>query len=225
MKKEAVMREGNENIILMEAEPEPVEIDLLKSAVIVVDMQNAFMVKGGYFDLIGIDTSAAWKIVEPCREIIRAAREKGARIIYFQMGYSPDLSDAGSPDSPGFQKSSGLNFFRKHPELKEKLYFYGGWGAEIIEELKPLKEAIVIRKQKYDGLIGTNLDVILRSLGIRHLLFLVSRPTCATTGSVAPPIATSPPRWIHRPSRTARPRRRPSPTTHPAWTRPWSSRK
>ena len=166
------MSEGSEGVILLEAEPEPVQIDLLKSAVIVVDMQNAFMGKGGYFDLIGLDTSAAWKIVEPCKEIIRAARRKGARIIYFQMGYSPDLSDAGSPDSPGFQKSSGLNFFRKHPELKDKLYFYGSWGAEIIEELKPLKEDIVIRKQRYDGFIGTNLDVILRSLGIRYLLFL-----------------------------------------------------
>ena len=166
------MREGSERIIHLEAEPEPVQIDLLKTAVIVVDMQNAFMGKGGYFDLIGQDTSAAWKIVGPCREIIRAAREKGARIIYFQMGYSPDLSDVGSADSPGYQKSSGLNFFRKHPELKDKLYFYGSWGAEIIEELKPLKEDIVIRKQKYDGFIGTNLDVILRSLGTRYLFFL-----------------------------------------------------
>lgn len=166
------MSEGNERIILLEAEPEPLRIDLLKTAVIVVDMQNAFMGKGGYFDLIGVDTSAAWKIVEPCREIIRSARQKGARIIYFQMGYSLDLSDAGSPDSPGFQKSSGLNFFRKHPELKDKLYFYGTWGAEIIEELRPLEEDIVIRKQRYDGFIGTNLDVILRSLGIRYILFL-----------------------------------------------------
>jgi ureidoacrylate peracid hydrolase len=161
-----------QKLVTIKAKPQPLEIDLSRTAIIVVDMQNAFMGKGGYFDLIGIDISAAWEIVEPCREIIRGAREKGARIIYFQMGYSPDLSDAGSPDSPAFQKSSGLNFFRKHPELKEKLYFYGGWGAEIIEELKPLKEDIVIRKQKYDGFIGTNLDVILRSLGIRHLLFL-----------------------------------------------------
>jgi ureidoacrylate peracid hydrolase len=168
----SAMKEESERIILLDAEPEPIRIDILKSAVIVVDMQNAFMGKGGYFDLMGLDTSAAWKLVEPCREIIRAAREKGARIIYFRMGYSPDLSDAGAPDSPGFQKSSGLNFFRKHPELKDKLYFYGSWGAEIIEELKPLKGDIVIKKQRYDGFIGTNLDVILRSLGIRYLLFL-----------------------------------------------------
>jgi ureidoacrylate peracid hydrolase len=172
LKRGAVMGEGNESIFLIEAEPEPIKIDLLKSAVVVVDMQNAFMSKGGYFDLIGLDTSDAWKIVEPCREIIQTARQKGVKIIYFKMGFSPDLSDAGAPDSPSFQKSSGLKFFRKHPELKDKLYFYGSWGAEIIEELKPLKEDILIKKQRYDGFIGTNLDVILRSFGIRYLLFL-----------------------------------------------------
>jgi len=159
-------------VIRVEAEPEAIEIDLIKTAVIVVDMQNTFMSKGGYFDLIGIDTSATEKIVEPCRKIIQLAREKGAKIIYFQMGYSPDLSEAGPPGSPIFHKSGGLKFFKEHPELKDKLYFYGHWGAEIIEALKPQQEDIVIRKQKYDGFIGTNLDIILRSLGIKYLLFL-----------------------------------------------------
>jgi ureidoacrylate peracid hydrolase len=156
----------------VEAEPEAIKIDLLKTAVIVVDMQNAFVSRGGYFDLIGIDTSATQKIVEPCRKIIQVAREKGVKIIYLQMGYSPDLSDAGQPGSPSFHKSGGLNFFREHPELKDKLYFYGTWGAEIIEALKPHQEDIVIKKQKYDGFIGTNLDIILRTLGIKYLLFL-----------------------------------------------------
>ena len=156
----------------VEAEPEPIEIDLIKTAIIVVDMQNAFMSRGGYFDLIGMDISAIQKIVEPCRKIIRVAREKGAKIIYLQMGYSPDLSDAGPPGSPSFHKSGGLNFFREHPELRDKIYFYGTWGAEIIEELKLHQEDIIIRKQKYDGFLGTNLDIILRTLGITHLLFL-----------------------------------------------------
>jgi ureidoacrylate peracid hydrolase len=156
----------------VEAEPEPIEIDLIKTAVIVVDMQNAFMSKGGYFDLIGIDTSATQKIVEPCRKIIQFAREKGAKIIYFQMGYSPDLAEAGPPGSPIFHKSGGLKFLREHPHLKDKLYFYGHWGAEIIEALKPHQEDIVIKKQKYDGFIGTNLDIILKTLEIKYLLFL-----------------------------------------------------
>jgi ureidoacrylate peracid hydrolase len=159
-------------VVRVEAEPEPIEIDLIKTAVIVVDMQNAFMSKGGYFDLIGIDTSVTQKIVEPCRKIIQRAREKGAKIIYLQMGYSPDLSEAGPPGSPNLHKSGGLKFFRKHPELKDKIYFYGHWGAEIIEALKPHQDDMVIRKQKYDGFMGTNLDIILKTLEIKYLLFL-----------------------------------------------------
>ena len=166
------MIERDERTVLLEAEPKPIQIDLLKTAVIVVDMQNAFMSKGGYFDLTGVDTSAAQKIVEPCRKIIHAAREKSARIIYFQMGFRPDLLDAGPPDSPVFEKSSALNFVREHPELKDKLFFDGAWGAEIIESLKPREEDIVIKKQKYDGFLGTNLDTILRTLTIKYLLFL-----------------------------------------------------
>jgi ureidoacrylate peracid hydrolase len=158
--------------ILVEAEPEPIKVDLLKTAVIIVDMQNAFVARGGYFDLVGIDISATQGIVEPCRKISSAAREKGAKIIYLQMGFSPDLSDAGPPDSPIFHKSGGLKLVRQHPELRDKLYLYSTWGAEIIEELKPRPEDIVIKKQKYDGFVGTNLDIILRTLGIKYLLFL-----------------------------------------------------
>ena len=40
----------NETAIL--TEPEPIKIDVLKTAVIVVDMQNAFLSRGGYFDLM-----------------------------------------------------------------------------------------------------------------------------------------------------------------------------
>lgn len=166
------MSRKESRFMTIEAEPEPIEIDLIKTAIIVVDMQNAFMSKGGYFDLIGMDISAIQKIVEPCRKIIHVAREKGARIIYLQMGYSPDLSEAGPPGSPIFHKSGGLKFFKEHPELKDKLYFYGHWGAEIIEELKPHQEDMVIKKQKYDGFIGTNLDIVLRTFGIKYLLFL-----------------------------------------------------
>ena len=61
------MSEGDRSTILLEAEPEPIPIDVLKTAVIVVDMQNAFMAKGGYFDRIGVDISAAQKIVGPCK--------------------------------------------------------------------------------------------------------------------------------------------------------------
>ena len=88
------------------------------------------------------------------------------------MGYSPDLSDKGAPDCPGTLKSRVLHFINQHPEAKDKVYVYGTWGAEIIDELKPQPGDITIKKQRYDGFFGTNLDLILRTLGIRYLLFI-----------------------------------------------------
>ena len=158
--------------VIVQAEPEPIEIDVLKTAVLVVDMQNAFVRKGGYLGLLGFDISATEKIIVPCQEIVSTAREKGIKVIYSQMGYSPDLSDSGGQSSPVWHKSRGLALIRQRPELKDKLYIYGTWGANIIEELEPQPGDIVIRKQKYDGFIGTNLDIVLGTYGIKYLVFI-----------------------------------------------------
>jgi ureidoacrylate peracid hydrolase len=161
-----------ERIATISAEPEPIAIDLLKTAVIVVDMQNAFVRKGGYFDVTGRDVSKTEGIIGPCQKTIAAARQRGARIIYFQMGCSPDFSDRGPADSPYNLRSKGLRLIRGQPEVKDKFYIYGTWGAEIIEELKPRPEDIVVRKQKYDGFIGTNLEIILSTFSIKYLVFV-----------------------------------------------------
>ncbi len=166
------MEKDRKHIVLLQAETEPIKIDLLKTAVIVVDMQNCFVRKGGYFDLAGHDISAAQKIIGPCKQVITSVRGNGGRVIYLQMGCSPDLSDAAATDSPSSRKSRGLVMIKQRPELRDKIYIYGTWGADIIEELKPLKEDIVVRKQRYDGFFGTNLDIILRALDIRYLLFV-----------------------------------------------------
>jgi ureidoacrylate peracid hydrolase len=156
----------------IEAEPEPIVLDLSKAALVVVDMQNAFVKKGGYLDLAGHDISATQKIITPCRKLITALRPKGVKIIYFQMGFSADLSDKGPSDSPGVLKSRVLNFINQHPETRDKVYVYGTWGAEIIDELKPRPGDVIIKKQRYDGFIGTNLDLVLRTLGIKYLFFV-----------------------------------------------------
>lgn len=158
--------------MIIQAEPEPIEIDTSKTAVIVVDMQNAFVRQGGYFDIIGYDITTTQRIIKPCREIVETARQKGIKIIYLQMAYSADLSDSGGIDSPARRKSRVFALIDEHPELMEKLHVYGKWGAAIIEELEPQQGDIIIRKQKHDGFIGTNLDIILRTCGVKYLLFI-----------------------------------------------------
>jgi len=166
------MSDQRSHRITIKAEPQPIFVDLARTALLVVDMQNAFAHKGGYFDLVGLDITPIQRIIEPCRKIINAAHATGTRIIYLQMGCSPDLSDRGSPDAPSSVKSRVLSMMKEHPEWKDKFYIYGTWGAEIIEELKPREGDIVVKKQKHDGFIGTNLDIILRTLGAKYLFFV-----------------------------------------------------
>jgi ureidoacrylate peracid hydrolase len=166
------MVDGQSRMITVEANPLPIPIDPARTAVLVVDMQNAFVHKGGYFDLVGLDITPIQQIIEPCRKIIDAAHATGIRIIYLQMGCSPDLSDKGPPDSPSSLKSRVLSMMKDHPEWNGKFYIYGTWGAQIIEELKPREGDIVVKKQKHDGFIGTNLDIILRTLAVKYLLFV-----------------------------------------------------
>lgn len=158
--------------VLIEAEPEPVAIDFTKTAILVVDMQNAFVSQGGYFDAVGFDISATEKIVLPCQKVIGAGRQKGIKIVYLQMGCDQDISGKKSAESPSFYKSRIPTLLEQRPELKDKLYLDGTWGAEIIAELKPQPQDIIIRKQKHDAFIGTDLEYNLRTLGVKFLIFL-----------------------------------------------------
>ncbi len=157
----------------LNARPEPVEIDFRKSAVIVVDMQNAFASKKGMLDLAGVDISGAPEVVRSVREVLAAARQAGIPIVYLQMGYQPDLSDSGGPGSPNWHKELG----NPHdefavPELKGKLVVVrGGWDFDIVDEIKPLPGDLVIVKARYSGFARTPLDDELRKRGIQYLFF------------------------------------------------------
>ena len=158
--------------LLIKAEPEPVEIDPQRSAVIVVDMQNAFVSKGGMFDLYGMDISGAQKIIEPCKNVINTARQVGCKIIYLMHGYDSKLSNSGGENSPNWHKELALILMRRRPELKGKLLTYGTWDYEIIDELKPQEGDIIVSKQRYSGFVGTTLDIVLRTYDVKHVMFM-----------------------------------------------------
>lgn len=159
-------------MLTIEAGPEPIEIELQRTAIIVVDMQNAFISKGGMFEIIGIDISVFQKLITPCSRIIEAARSRACKVIYIRMAYNPDLSDVGSPSTPNWYKTPSVRMIRENPELREKGLIDGSWGADIIPQLRPQDGDIIIRKQRYSGFFGTNLDLTLKSHGIKYLIFI-----------------------------------------------------
>src|SRR5688572_78795 len=89
-------------ILTINAKPEPIVIDAGQTALIVVDMQNDFGSEGGMFQRAGIDISMIQAAVAPTAKVLSAARKEGIKIIYLKMGFKPDLSDAGSPDTQLF---------------------------------------------------------------------------------------------------------------------------
>jgi ureidoacrylate peracid hydrolase len=159
--------------LLLKAEPEPIKIDLRRTATIVVDMQNAFCSKGGMFDLLRMDITPIRQIIEPCRNVVDTMRSNECKIIYLQMGFDQDLHASGGPNSPYWYKGKALRMMREHPEMLDgKPLVFGTYDADFIPELKPEKGDIVIKKQRLSGFYGTNLDQTLFTYSIKYLVFV-----------------------------------------------------
>ncbi len=86
--------------IQLPAEPESIELDLDRTALLVVDMQNAFASPGGMLELAGIDIRPARDAVANARLVCEAARAAGIPVVYLTIGWPADQSTAGGPESP-----------------------------------------------------------------------------------------------------------------------------
>jgi ureidoacrylate peracid hydrolase len=156
--------------IHLPADPEPLDLDLDRTALLVVDMQNAFASAGGMLELAGIDVRPARDAVANARLVCEASRAAGIPVVYLTIGWPADQSTAGGPDSPNPRKELALRLMRERPELRGKLLTFGTWDFEIVETLAPQPLDTVIVKSRYSGFHGTDLDSVLRSRGVRNLL-------------------------------------------------------
>lgn len=156
---------------LLHTRPEPVEVAFHRSAIVVVDMQNAFASKGGMLDIAEVDITDASRVVAVIRSLLDAARSVKIPVVYLRMAYKPDLSDSGGPNSPNWHKELGMSLMCSRPGLKGKILTEGTWDAEIVQELAPQQDDLVITKTRYSGFAGTPLDSQLRVRGIQYLFF------------------------------------------------------
>ncbi|MFC1868166.1 cysteine hydrolase [Thermodesulfobacteriota bacterium] len=161
----------SEKLATLSARPESIKLDLHRTAVIVVDMQNAFVSKGGMFDTFGWNISAARAVIDNNRKIIDTAREAGSKIVFLKMSYEPDYSNSGGTESPNWHKELGLVMMRDNPEYWGKFVTKGSWDEEICEELETESGDIIIRKQRYSGFAGTNLDTILKTFNTKYCIY------------------------------------------------------
>jgi ureidoacrylate peracid hydrolase len=177
-KKAAASRSSNSTrsrLIKIDAKPAPIAVDTAKTAVIVVDMENDFGSKGGMFDLAGIDISMIQKAVGPTAKVLAAARNANIKIVYLKMGFNPDLSDLGAPDSVNRTRHLQIMHVGKTVPAPDgsasRILIRDNWGTEIIPPLKPQAGDVEMYKTRFSGFYQTDLDNVLKKLGIRHLIF------------------------------------------------------
>ncbi len=162
--------------------PEAVGFDPESTALIVVDMQNAYASEGGYLDLAGFDLSGIDAVVGNVTSLMDLCRGAGVQVICLQNGWDPEYIEAGGPESVNVAKSNALRVMRERPELQGQLLAKGGWDYALIDAVQPRDGDIILPKPRYSGFVNTALDSILRSRGIRTLLVCgVATNVCVET--------------------------------------------
>ncbi|EIZ78922.1 pyrimidine utilization protein B [Novosphingobium sp. Rr 2-17] len=157
--------------VVLPARPEPIRLDPATTAVIVVDMQNAYATKGGYVDEAGFDVAPAQAVIGRVGEVVDVAREAGMAIVFLQNGWDAGYVEAGTPLSPNYHKSNALKTMRKRPDLSGKFLARGGWDYELVDALTPQDGDLRVHKPRYSAFFNSQLDSVLRARGIRTLVF------------------------------------------------------
>lgn len=127
-------------------------LDPTTTALLLIDLQNDFVEPGA-----PLDTPMAYKNLPKLRELMSFCRQKGVPLIYTRHAHSEDGSDMGL-------------FKEIYPGLGQRQALIEGQrGAEIYKDVAPQQGDIIVRKQRYSGFFQTNLDLILRSKGIKNV--------------------------------------------------------
>jgi nicotinamidase-related amidase len=160
------------------AEPEPLEIELERTALIVIDMQRDFLEPGGFGESLGNDVTRLSVCIEPCQALLRAARKRGMLIIHTREGHRPDLSDAPKAKVERGAPSTRIGA----PGPMGRILIRGEPGHDIVPQLYPEAGEPVIDKPGKGAFYATDLHSILNNRQIETLIVCgVTTEVCVHT--------------------------------------------
>ena len=165
--------------VTIAALPQSITIDLNKTALIVIDMQNEFCSPKGWLASAGADVGPARKPIGPIKALSSALRALRVPIIWVNWGLRPDRLNLSPGTLHTFNPTAcgaGLCDLMQSDAPEDapgnyRILQKGSWGAEIVDELSPFPGDVHVDKQRISGFWDTPLDSILRNLAIRTVVF------------------------------------------------------
>jgi nicotinamidase-related amidase len=162
----------------VEAEPAPLDIDLARSALLLIDMQRDFLEPGGFGESLGNDVYQLRHAIGPCVRLLEAARRAGVMVVHTREGHLPDLSDA--PPAKVARGAPGKRIGDAGP--MGRILVRGEPGHDIVPELYPRAGEPVVDKPGKGSFHATDLHQLLQSKGITDLIVCgVTTEVCVHT--------------------------------------------
>ena len=166
----------------IEAKPFAVDLDLARTALVVIDMQKDFLLPGGFGDFLGNDVTLLQRTIAPIQALLAAARRLGMTVIHTREGHLPDLSDC--PPTKLTRWPPGTRIGDVGP--MGRILIRGEEGHGIVDEVAPIEGEIVIDKPGKDAFYATGLEELLRSMSIENLLITgVTTDVCCSATTIA----------------------------------------
>ncbi len=158
--------------VRFKAQPKDIEIDLARSALLVVDMQNDFCHPRGWFGQKGISVAPMRRPIRVLRRLLPAWRSAGARVVWLNWGVRADRANLPPlVQFTGKRSAQGVGYAEVSPDDQGRALVPGEWGARIVDELEVQAEDLTVHKHRLSGFWDNELDSVLRQQGITTLLF------------------------------------------------------